>query len=173
MKKKAVIISLSFLIISFLLLFNAERYLKNYDYKKVHFYLIDNLSKFISFDLSSNRLEEISFKKEKILFEQFSNNLLRYRFYLAQNKKNILLISKEGVIFFISKQNILNKKKFEIKRIKTNLKELVGRKYINDYRSIIKGIEIIDENIFVSFLSNTNGCFSNAIIKLYVSSSLD
>jgi len=165
MKKKVKIISLSILILSFLLFFNTERYLKNFDYKKVHFYLIDNLSNFINFDFSSNRLEEISFEKKKILLEQFSNNLLRYRFYLAQNKKNILLISKDGVVFFISKQNILNKKKFEIKRIKTNLKELIGRKYVDDYRSVIKGIEIIDDNIFVSFLSNKNGCFSNAIVK--------
>ena len=165
MKKKVKIISLSILILSFLLFFNTERYLKNFDYKKVHFYLIDNLSNFINFDFSSNRLEEISFEKKKILLEQFSNNLLRYRFYLAQNKKNILLISKDGVVFFISKQNILNKKKFEIKRIKTNLKELIGRKYVDDYRSVIKGIEIIDENIFVSYLSNTHGCFSNAIAK--------
>jgi hypothetical protein len=100
MKKTLLIITLSFLIITFLLFFNTEKYLKNFNYKESHFYLIDNLSKFINFDFSYNELEEISFDKKKILLKQFSNNLLRYRFYLAQNKKNIFLISKDGIIFF-------------------------------------------------------------------------
>ena len=67
MKKKVLIISLFLLIIPFLLLFNAERYLKNFNYKKVHFKLIDNLSKFINFDFNSNGLEEISFNIKKII----------------------------------------------------------------------------------------------------------
>ena len=71
MKKKALIISLSFLIITFLLFFNTEKYLKNFNYKKLHFYLIDNLSKFINFDFSSNELEEILFDKKKFYLNNF------------------------------------------------------------------------------------------------------
>tara|TARA_A100001234_G_scaffold184430_1_gene167912 strand:+ start:3480 stop:4811 length:1332 start_codon:yes stop_codon:yes gene_type:complete len=164
MKKKTSILLL-LLILPFFFIFNIDDRLKNFDDKNLHFHIIDNLSKYINFNFSSSLQKEINFKKKSIYFEQFSNKFLRYRFYLTQTEKKIFLISKDGAIFYVPKGNLINKKEFIIKRIKTNLNKIIGKKYISENRSIIKGIEIVGDQIFVSFLANNNSCYSNAIAQ--------
>ena len=151
------------LIIFYFLFFNSNTKIKNFDDKNLHFHLINKLSKFINFDFKLLNTKEIFSNNKKISYKQFSNDKLRYRFYLSQTKNNVFLISKDGAIFFFSKKKLFDKDIFELTRIETNLKTLIGKEYIAEYRSIIKGITIFNDEIFVSYLSNTNSCFSNAV----------
>ena len=92
------------LILFYLLFFNSNTKIKNFDDKNLHFHLINKLSKFIDFDFKLLNTKEIFSNNKKISYKQFSNNKLRYRFYLSQTKNNVFLISKDGVIFFFSKK---------------------------------------------------------------------
>ncbi len=163
--KKKIKIFLLLLILPFFLFFNIEDRFKKFDDKNLHFHIVDSLTKYINFNFTSSLQKKLKFKKKSIYFEQFSNKFLRYRFYLTQTDRKIFLIGKDGAIFSVLKDNIVNKKEFNIRRIKTNLNKIIGKKYISENRSIIKGIEIIDDQIFVSFLANNKNCYSNAIAQ--------
>ncbi len=163
--KKKIKIFLLLLILPFFLVFNIEDRFKKFDDKNLHFHIVDSLTKYLNFNFTSSLQKKLKFKKKGIYFEQFSNKFLRYRFYLTQTDRKIFLIGKDGAIFSVLKDNIVNKKEFNIKRIKTNLNKIIGKKYISENRSIIKGIEIIDDQIFVSFLANNKNCYSNAIAQ--------
>lgn len=155
-KKKLLIliIILSFLLAVFLIFKHK---------KQLYFYLVDKITQVVDFQFKLIDNQEIFFNKKKIYFKRFSNDKLRYRFYLSQDTDNIYLISKEGAIFLVKKKEILNKNNIKLKRLDTNLKKIIGEKYISKYRSIIKGITLLNKKVYVSYLSNKNGCFTNAI----------
>ena len=164
MKKSLILVLLTILIFIFLFL-NLEKIIKRLENKNLHFLILDKFSEKIDFDFKLIKSEEVIQKNKILNYKIFTNKLLRYRFYLGHNKENVFLISKEGNIFYISKKNLLSRTNFELKRIKTNISELIGYDYILNYRSIIKGILIDQDEIFVSYIANNNGCFFNSIIN--------
>ena len=97
--------------------------------------------------------------------EKFSSNFIKQRGYLEQDDQNIYLMNKRAELFYFSKKEILENKKFKLKKIKTNAIALIGKKYINDVSSVIKEILIINDKIFVSYVNNSNGCFSNGFLQ--------
>ena len=62
-----------------------------------------------NFDVSKNT--EYQLNNRIINFEKFSNTILKYRYYLEQDNKNIYLITNRGELFFFSKKRSFFKKK--------------------------------------------------------------
>ena len=122
-------------------------------------------SEFIDFQFNVKKEKNFIVDGRKIKYENYSNRFLKHRYYLAQNKANIFAVTKRGELFYFSKADVLNNKKFKLKKIKTNLDKIIGKDYISEYNTVIKGVMIIDESIYISFLHNKSKCFSNAILK--------
>ena len=121
-------------------------------------------TEFINYDFIIIKKEEYILENTKVKFEKFSNKILKYRYYLTQNKDNIFLTTTRGEMFFFLKTNLINQKKFELKKINTNIEEIIDKKYIEDLNLIVKGILIIDQKIYISYINNNNECYSNAIL---------
>ena len=122
-------------------------------------------TEFINYDFIITKKEEYILENTKVKFKKFSNKILRYRYYLTQNKDNIFLTTNRGEMFFFPKTDIIDKKKISLKKIKTNLETIIGKKYIQDAHVVVKGILIINQKIYVSYINNNNECFSNAIVE--------
>ena len=87
-------------------------------------------TEFINYDFIITKKEEYILENNKVKFEKFSNKILRYRYYLTQNKDNIFLTTNRGEMFFFPITDITDKKKITLKKIKTNLEDVIGKKYI-------------------------------------------
>ena len=122
-------------------------------------------TKFINYKFIITKKKEYILENNKVKFEKFSNKILRYRYYLTQNKDNIFLTTNRGEMFFFPKTDIIDKKKISLEKIKTNLETIIGKKYIQDAHVVVKGILIINQKIYVSYINNNNECFSNAIVE--------
>jgi len=121
-------------------------------------------TEFINYNFTIVKKEEYILEENKVKFEKFSNKILKYRYYLTQNKDNIFLTTNRGEMFFFPKTDVIDKKKISLKKIKTNIEDVIGKKYIKDYNIVVKGILIINQKIYVSYINNNNECFSNAIM---------
>ena len=138
--------------------------------------IIDKKNKIIS-ELSKNEI--FTFYKEKVLgtnaikVKYFKNpNFVNYgpRSYFAKNNKALYLVSgttntyfsqleKFNSDFFIDKEIVFIK-------IPNNLDELLGEEYILDNETITKGVEIIENEIYVSLVKkNRDECHTNSIFK--------
>ena len=176
MIKKKILLLLFYLLISIGLIFWLLDYnsakkqftflkLKSLLSKDTIAYLKKSASSFIDFNF--NLIEEDSYQLEnrKVKFEKYSNKFLKYRYYIEQDKTNIYLITNRGELFYFPKLDILSKKKFELKKIKTNIGDIIGERYIKDRDIIIKEILLIKEEIYVSYINNNKDCYSNSLLK--------
>ena len=84
----------------------------------------------INYDFTIVKKEEYILEENKVKFEKFSDKVLKYRYYLTQNKDNIFLTTNRAEMFFFPKTDIIDKKKISLKKIKTNLETIIGKKYI-------------------------------------------
>ena len=115
-------------------------------------------SNFINFNFTIDTKKIFELESKNVKLEKFSSNFIKQRGYLEQDDQNIYLMNKRAELFYFSKKEILENKKFKLKKIKTNAIALIGKKYINDVSSVIKEILIINVN-------NSNGCFSNGFLQ--------
>jgi len=67
-------------------------------------------TEFINYDFTTVKKEEYILEENKIKFEKFSNKILKYRYYLTQNKDNIFLTTNRGEMFFFPKTDVIDKK---------------------------------------------------------------
>ena len=67
-------------------------------------------TEFINYDFTIVKKEEYILEENKIKFEKFSNKILKYRYYLTQNKDNIFLTTNRGEMFFFPKTDVIDKK---------------------------------------------------------------
>mgnify|MGYP006892325880 CR=1 FL=1 len=77
----------------YLLFFNSNTKIKNFDDKNLHFHLINKLSKFIDFDFKLSERKNYDLGDRKVNFEKFSNKILKYRYYLEQDNEYVYLIN--------------------------------------------------------------------------------
>lgn len=98
-------------------------------------------------------------------YSRFSNKFLKLKYYLTKTNKNIFLISNNGLIFKINKADLINSNHFNLINIKSNLEDIIDKNYISNKQTIIKGIEFINDEFYVSYIKNNNNCFSNSILK--------
>ena len=68
-------------------------------------------TEFINYNFTIVKKEEYILEENKVKFEKFSNKILKYRYYLAQNKDNIFLTTNRGEMFFFPKTDVIDKKK--------------------------------------------------------------
>ena len=175
MKKKITIfVSIILIIVPVIIFF----LIYDFNNKKLNFSKIRNIipqryiasverkaTNFINFKFEITEKKDYFIDNKKIKFERFSNPLLKHRYYLAHDKNKIFAVTKRGELFYFSKGDLLDQQKFKLKKIKTNLQKIIGKKYISELNTVIKGITIIDETVYISYLHNNAGCFSNAILK--------
>ena len=123
--KYLVFLLIIFLLPFWLLDFNTTK--KQFEFLKIKKILskdsIDFLSnikkqstKFINYKFIITKKEEYILENNKVKFEKFSNKILRYRYYLTQNKDNIFLTTNRAEMFFFPKTDIIDKKKNFIKK---------------------------------------------------------
>ena len=128
-------------------------------------YLKKNASSFIDFNFQLTKEDLYQLEDRKVKFEKYSNKFLKYRYYLEQDKTNIYLITNRGELFYLPKLDILSKKKFELKKIKTNIGDIIGEKYIRDSNLVVKEILLINDEIYISYINNNKDCYSNSLLK--------
>lgn len=122
-------------------------------------------TKFIDFNFDLVQNENFSIKNKKIIFKKYSNNFIKYRYYLEQDEENIYFITNRGELFYIIKENLFEDKQIELKKIKTNIDNIIGKNYISDANLVVKEILLINQKIYVSYLFNNKDCYSNAILE--------
>ena len=146
---------------------------KQFDFYKIKkiltketIYLLKKKStEFIDYDFTITQTENYFLENKKVKLDKFSNKILKFRYYLNQSKDNVFLITNDGSMFFFQKKNLFNKQKITLKNITTNLDKIIGTKYIEDKMIIVKGILIINQKVYISYINNNNGCYSNAIAE--------
>ena len=159
-----------FLLSLWLLDYNFTK--KQFEFFKIKRILTKNMiaflkkksTKFINYDFTIVKKEEYILENTKVKFKKFSNKILKYRYYLNQDEDNIILVTNRGEMFFFLKTDLINQKKFKLKKINTNIEEIIDKEYIEDFNVIVKGILIIDQKIYISYINNNNECYSNAIL---------
>lgn len=164
---------LTFFVVTSLWLLDFNLSKKQFTFKKIKKIISKDLiaslkegaTKIIDFDFEKTKKDEYQLEGRKVIFEKFSNKILKYRYYLEQNKNNIYLITNRGELFYFSKETILKKNKIEIKKINTNIKNILGKDYINDINLAVKEILLINEKIYISYVANKDECYSNAILE--------
>jgi len=173
--KKFIKFIIIFLILSFIILwflgfsltnkqFNFDK-IKQFISKDTIHLLKKKSSEFIDFEFTLVKKEDYVIKNKKVQFEKFSNKYLKNRYYLTQNKSHIYAITNRGELFFSSKENFFLKKKIKLKKIKTNLEKIIGKKFIQENNLVVKGILIVEEKIYVSYMYENNKCYSNAVAE--------
>ena len=121
-------------------------------------------TEFINYSFVITKKEEYILENTKVKFKKFSNKILKYRYYLNQDEDNIILVTNRGEMFSFLKTELITRKKFKLKKINTNIEKIIDKKYIEDLNLIVKGILIVDQKIYISYLRNDNECYSNAIL---------
>ena len=122
-------------------------------------------SSIIDFNFDKSKNDEFQLNNRIVNFEKFSNKILKYRYYLEQDNNNVYLITNRGELFYFSKKDLFLKKKFELKKIKTNIDSVIGKNHIKEMNLVVKEILFINKKIYVSYIHNNNGCYSNSILK--------
>jgi len=127
--------------------------------------LEEKSTKFKDFQFNLKKKKNFLIDDKEINFENYSNSFLKHRYYLTQDDNNIFAVTKRGEFFYFLKNDLIDHKKFKLKKIKTNIQKIVGKEYIREFNTVVKGMIIIDKEIYISYIHNNNGCFSNAILK--------
>lgn len=122
-------------------------------------------SDFINYNFTIDAKKVFELENRNVKFEKFSSSFIKLRGYLEQDNHNIYIMNKRGELFYFSKNEIVENKKFKLKKIKSNTETLIGKKYLDDLSTVIKEILIINDKIFVSYINNLNGCFSNGFLQ--------
>ena len=172
-------ILIRFFIIAFLIFFsvfwlldyNLEK--KQFTFKKFKSFLskerISSLKNFytdfIDIDFNKTYEEKIVLNNKTINYAKYSNKIIKNRYYLEQNSEKVFFISPSGNLFYLLKKKLLSNEKNELVKIKSNIKEIIGKDYIKKDRLIVKEILILEDEIFVSYLFKKSGCYSNAILR--------
>ena len=166
-------------IIKYLLPYKFINILENEITKKNE--IIKNKNKIIS---SLINQEIFIFKNQKYLNDKrlkvkyFKNeNFMNYgpRAYFAKDNRNLYLVSGTTQTYFTKIVDLDNEKsnerKIEFKKIPNNLTLLLGKDFIEENQTITKGVEIINENIFISLVKkDDNDCHTNSIFKAKLNS---
>ena len=127
--------------------------------------LEEKSTEFINFQFKTKKKQKYLINNKEIKFENYSNSFLKHRYYLTQDSDRIFAITKRGELFSFLKEDLIKQKKFKLKKIKTNLQKIIGKEYIREFNTVVKGIIIINKEVYISYIHNNNGCFSNAILK--------
>ena len=166
-------VSLLIILIGLLWIFDFSFSNKQFNYYKIKnllskediAYLKRKSTEFIDYDFITTKKKEYLLKNNSAQFEKLSNKFLKNRHYLAQNDTDIFAITTKGDLFFSSKKEIIAKKKIELKKIKTNINDVIGKEYIEEYNLVVKSVLIVNEKIYVSYIHGDNECYSNAILE--------
>ena len=150
----------------------------NFSSKQFSYYKIKNLlskediaylkrksTEFIDYNFTTTEEKEYLLKNNNVYFEKLTNKFLKNRHYLTQNDTSIFAITTRGDLFFSSKKEIIEEKRIKLQKIKTNINEMIGKEYIEEYNLVVKSILIINEKLYVSYIHGDNECYSNAIIE--------
>ena len=113
-------------------------------------------TEFIDFNFEIIKKENFNIENKNIAFTKYSNKFIKYRYYLEQDKKNVYLITNRGELFYFPKKNILENKTVELKKINTNIDDIIGENYINEANLVVKEILLINQKIYISYLFNND-----------------
>ena len=175
-------------------LFDASLVLKNFpqewkdNTKKYYYNLINQNQIKKRYNLDSNKfvsikeIEKIELNiikyKKKFLFtlkkDTKNNNSEIYfnseiitqgpRSYFALNKNTIFLLTGTGILLNTDLSD-LKKNEIVFNKIETNILSIIDENYLNKRKTVFVGIEIVNNNIYLSYKKKINkNCYTNAII---------
>lgn len=109
------------------------------------------------------RLTEFNFCCEELSRSSMGNKPFAY-VEVFENK--IILVTGYGEIFYISSDELQNREFVDLNLINSNLKKKVNNKEIFQ-RSIdgVRGIEIHDDILYLSYMEKINGCYSIKLLS--------
>lgn len=126
-------------------------------------------------EMVGDKISSIQFKinseVKSLNYKNYSNEIFLGngpRAYLGNNDNNLFLITGSAQLFVanINDISIKENNKFFLKKIETNLNELIKTKRIQKYRPTVKGLLIADDKIYVSFIKEENfNCYFNSIVS--------
>ena len=120
---------------------------------------------FIDYNYTIETEKIFELESRNVKFKKISSSFFKPRGYLEQDNQNIYFMNNNGILFYFSKNEIIENKKVKFKKIKTNLVSLIGKSYTQDVVTVVKDILIIDNKVFVSYVNNLNGCYSNGVLN--------
>lgn len=164
-----IIFILLFVTITWFLDFNFKdkqfkfKKIKNLISKEKIISLKDFYTSIIDVNLTMVNKKNYIIDKKKISFSKYSNKFIKNRYYLDQDDTNLYFVNTLGELFYAKKKNY-SKNNFELKKINTNFKTLIGKKFIYEYITVVKDILIDNNKIYLSIVNDNNGCFYNSIL---------
>ncbi len=169
--KVLIVLFLIFIIIFWTLDYNIQK--KQFTFLKIKkllskdtiAFIKKNASSIVDFNFKVSEEKKFQLVNREVKFKKFSNILLKYRYYLEQDKQNIYAITNRGELFYFSKKDIFNNQKIELKKIKTNIEDLIGKDYIINQNLVVKEILLIKDKIYVSYINDNKNCYSNSILE--------
>ena len=121
--------------------------------------------------LNYNQTKRIkSLKGNFYYLNEYNNKLLDYqgpRAYLGFKNDKLFLISGTGIISYSNIENLIKKKDFKLKSIKSNLKEIIKYKdfFLNSNFGV-KGILLDDNSIYISISNEIKkDCYNISVLK--------
>lgn len=100
---------------------------------------------------------------------KYTNEILRGngpRSYLEVSNDKFFLMTGTGQLFFTGISSFKIDTPLNLKKIKTNLTEIIGKKVIELYPPIVKDIFIEKEKIYISYIKKKGpNCYYNAIVE--------
>ena len=140
----------------FTIFFCIVFYFTNFTVKNDNLYIFEKTKNFIPYNIKyfqfkKSKIKEI--KENKFKLEKFSNFYLKFngpRAYLEYYNGNLFILSADGLLMSVNKKN-LNKKNILMKIIKSNIKDLIGKKFIKSNKFIFNDILIKDNRLYISY----------------------
>lgn len=101
-----------------------------------------------------------------LYFPNTDNWKLKPVAYLDQTKKNIIIVSGNGVFFSIDKYN-MQSKKIKLKKIHTNINDIIKNElFYLPSRFSIRDLLIYNNLVFVSYVKEvTSNCYNTSVLK--------
>ena len=117
--------------------------------------------------MSRTKETEITLGPHTFSYQRYSIKILvgnGPRSYMQVNQNELYLITGSAQLFFTHIPSIKKSSSLNFTKIKTNLVDIIGKKRIQEYPSIVKHM-IIDQNkMYVSFVKKEKaGCHFNSI----------
>ena len=112
----------------------------------------------------------ISSNGTKFYINEYNNKFLDYqgpRSYLGYNNNNFFLVTGTWLFSYTEINNLLNKKNFKLRSIKTNIKDLITFKdfYVNSNYGV-KGMLIDKSHVYLSLTQEiSKNCITVSVIK--------
>ena len=110
----------------------------------------------------------INIASEDFKYKEFSNQILTKngpRSYLAVSNNSLFLVTGTANLFFSDIIDSLDNENFVLKKIKTNLKDIIGKSRTEEYPAIVKDLIIDNNKIYISFIKKKEtNCHFNSIV---------